>query len=100
MAGHKHWRTLLKNASPERLAKIKANTDQQLAEISVSELRRTQNVTQAELAKRLNISQPALSQSESQSDMYLSSLRKIVEALGGNVEIVVRLKDEKYRLNL
>ncbi|MGA2497456.1 MAG: XRE family transcriptional regulator [Tepidisphaeraceae bacterium] len=51
-----------------------------------------------ELAEKLGIRQPAVSQLEQQDDMQVSTLQRIVKALGGVLEITVRLPGGEYRL--
>jgi transcriptional regulator with XRE-family HTH domain len=58
---------------------------------SLSELRRLSRKSQAKIAKKLKISQPAVSKIERQTDMYLSTLRSYVEAMGGELDVIVRL---------
>jgi hypothetical protein len=55
------------------------------------ELRQIAGKAQADIATALNIKQPSVSKIEKQADMYLSTLRSYVEAVGGNLELVVRL---------
>lgn len=54
-------------------------------------LRQIAGKAQADVASALNIKQPSVSKIEKQADMYLSTLRSYVEAVGGNLELVVRL---------
>ena len=61
-----------------------------LGELLVSELRKMAGKSQRELAKTLGIKQPSLSKLEKQSDMQISTLRRIVQALGGELEVVAR----------
>jgi predicted transcriptional regulator len=56
-------------------------------------------LTQVELAKTIGITQPTLSHLESQSDMQISTLRRIVEALGGRLDIVATLPAERITLS-
>lgn len=65
-------------------------TKELLGEMLISELRKMSGKTQRELAKKLGIKQPSLSKLEKQSDMQISTLRKIVRALGGELEVVAR----------
>ena len=65
-------------------------TQQLLGELLVSELRQLTGKSQTEVAKQLGIKQPSLSKLEKQSDMQLSTLRRIVEALGGELDLVAR----------
>ncbi len=58
---------------------------------SLKELRGLSEMSQAKIAKTLKISQPAVSKIEKQTDMYLSTLRGYVEAMGGELDVIVRL---------
>jgi len=58
---------------------------------SLKELRSLSEMSQAKIAKTLKISQPAVSKIEKQTDMYLSTLRGYVEAMGGELDVIVRL---------
>lgn len=55
------------------------------------ELRQIAGKGQADIASALNIKQPSVSKIEKQSDMYLSTLRSYVEAVGGKLELTVKL---------
>lgn len=55
------------------------------------ELRQIAGKAQADIASVLNIKQPSVSQIERQTDMYLSTLRSYVEAVGGELELTVKL---------
>ena len=55
------------------------------------ELRQIAGKAQADIASTLNIKQPSVSQIERQTDMYLSTLRSYVEAIGGKLELTVKL---------
>jgi DNA-binding XRE family transcriptional regulator len=55
------------------------------------ELRQIAGKAQADIASALNIKQPSVSQIERQTDMYLSTLRGYVEAIGGKLELTVKL---------
>jgi len=61
-----------------------------MAELLLSELRQAVGPTQKELAERLGVAQPTLSRLERQSDMQVTTLQRLVEALGGELEIVAR----------
>ena len=58
---------------------------------SLGELRRVAGKAQADIASTLGIKQPSVSKIEKQADMYLSTLRSYVEAIGGELDLVVRL---------
>jgi hypothetical protein len=55
--------------------------------LGLAGIRTERSVTQVELAARLDRSQGNISELEGRSDVYLSSLREYVEALGGELEV-------------
>jgi len=57
----------------------------------LGELRRVAGKAQAEIASALNIKQPSVSKIEKQADLYLSTLRNYVEAIGGKLDLIVNL---------
>jgi DNA-binding XRE family transcriptional regulator len=73
---------------------IKAEAQKLVAEeLTLAELREARQRTQAELAKKLDVQQSAISKLERRTDMYLSTLISIVEAMGGKLEIVAQFPD-------
>jgi hypothetical protein len=59
-------------------------------ELTLAELREARERSQIEVAKRLGIKQAAMSRLERRTDMYVSSLRHMVEAMGGRLDIIAR----------
>jgi len=59
----------------------------------LSELRKHTGTTQQQLADILGVKQPTLSQLESQTDMQVSTLQRLIEALGGNLELIAHLPE-------
>jgi DNA-binding XRE family transcriptional regulator len=64
-------------------------------EMTLQELRRARKITQVRMAKELGISQNGVSRIEKRSDLLLSTLRKTIEAMGGNLSLVARFPDRK-----
>jgi DNA-binding Xre family transcriptional regulator len=62
--------------------------------IALGKLRESRNVTQVDLAAELGISQGNVSRMESRSEIYLSTLRSYIEALGGHLEITAVFDDD------
>ena len=58
-------------------------------------LRRAAGKAQTEIASSLHTSQPSVSKIEKQTDMYLSTLRNYVEAVGGDLELIVRFPEQE-----
>jgi transcriptional regulator with XRE-family HTH domain len=65
-------------------------TRELLCGLLLSEMRRLAGKSQREVAKMLGIKQPSLSKLEGQSDMQISTLRRIVAALGGELDVIAR----------
>jgi hypothetical protein len=67
---------------------------------SLREIRKVAGKAQADIAATLKIKQPSVSKIEKQTDMYLSTLRRYVEAAGGKLDLIVRLPSRRaMRLN-
>lgn len=62
-------------------------------EHSLRELRRARSLTQVELAKALGTTQPAVSEMESRTDLFLSTLRNVVQAMGGHLHVFAEFDD-------
>lgn len=73
-------------------------TKELLGELLVRELRQAAGKSQRELAKVLGIKQPSLSKLENQTDIQVSTLQKIVEALGGELDLVARFPKGDVRI--
>ncbi len=70
-----------------------------IAEMPLHELRRAKSLTQNDVADRLDISQAGVSKMEQQTDMFIGSLRRYIEAMGGTLEIVARFPDGDVQIN-
>jgi predicted transcriptional regulator len=73
--------------SPERRSRIQAKADELIREMPLDELREALRLTQESLAESLHVNQAAISKVERRTDMLVSTLRKIIEAMGGELEI-------------
>ena len=77
---------------PEEQAAIDVRYQELKQEVEgLRELRQIAGKAQADIASALNIKQPSVSKIEKQADMYLSTLRSYVEAVGGKLELMVKL---------
>jgi DNA-binding transcriptional regulator YiaG len=84
---------LRNNMSADRRRRILAKTEALKQEMALCELRQAIDLTQKELAERLNVNQAAISKFESQSDIYIGTLRKIIYAMGGDLKIVAHFDE-------
>jgi DNA-binding phage protein len=96
---HKWSDTLAKSKlSPERRARIQAEVEQELLEMNLQELRKAAGVTQADVAAKTGMAQADVSRTESREDHRLSTLRRYVEALGGELEVSAVVNGHRVRL--
>lgn len=94
----KKFSELVARMSPDHQERSRVLAEQQLREMILVELRHARNLTQAQLAEALGTTQASVSKLERRSDMYLSTLRRLVEAMGGELEITARFPDGDVRL--
>ena len=83
------WREIRKQRSPEREARIKERVAREVnrIEASLAQLRHARELTQVQLAQALNVPQSTISKMEHRADLYLSTLRSYIQAMGGSLEI-------------
>lgn len=76
----------------DRRAKVEARAQELIAEVEgLKELRQLAERSQEQIAQALGIKQPSVLKIERQADLYLSTLRRFVEAAGGKLELRVEL---------
>jgi predicted transcriptional regulator len=89
---------VIKDLPAERQERIQKKADEYIAEYrSLQEIRKSLGITQEEIALKQGITQVNISNLEKRNDMHLSTLRKYVEALGGTLEINIRLSEKDVR---
>ena len=87
----KSFDELVKHTTTKKTqAKAARRAQELLAELLLGEVRQLAGKSQQEVAEALGMKQPSLSKLEKQSDMQISTLRKIVQALGGELQILAR----------
>lgn len=84
---------LTKRLPPARKARIEDTTAALSTALALHELRKARTVSQQDLARKLAVGQPAVAKLERRGDMYVSNLRRYIEALGGTLEIAARFPD-------
>ena len=95
----KPYSTLRAKMSPEARAKADEKTRQFLQEMPLQELRQARKMSQEQMAKHLHTKQSNVSRIEKRTDMYISTLRSVIKAMGGDLEIVARFPDGNVRIN-
>jgi transcriptional regulator with XRE-family HTH domain len=83
---------------PESLARAKTRAKEMMAEMLLAEIRKNVGLTQEDLAAQLGIKQPTLSKLESQDDMQVSTLQRLIHALGGELELIAHLPGGDIRI--
>ena len=95
----KNFDTLWLKMSPERRRRIDDRVEIALLKMALQDLRKERNLTQQEVAGELGLSQSALSKMEHQQDMNVSTLMRIVRALGGELKLVAQFPDTEVVIN-
>ncbi len=97
MASHK-WSELKDTMAPERRARVDAAVRRELLAMDLRELREEAGKTQAEVAEIAEMTQAELSKFERRDDHLISTLRRYVTALGGNLEVVAVFDNKRIAL--
>lgn len=95
----KRFATLEARMSPEALQRSHALFREMVAEMPLQELRQARALSQVELAKALQVNQAAVSKIEHRTDMYISTLRGYIQAMGGDLEIVAKFPDGDVKIS-
>lgn len=95
----KNFKILRAKMSPESRAKSHALAEKYRAEMALDELRVAHEMTQQNLAELLDMNQASLSKMERQTDMYISSLRSIIRAMGGYLQLEAVFPDGRVMIN-
>lgn len=90
---------LEKRLDPKRVKAAKAKAKDIMAEMLLVEIRKEVGLTQEHLADALGIKQPSLSKLESQDDMQISTLQRLIQALGGQLELIAHMPGGDIRIS-
>src|ERR1700735_2415812 len=83
----RNFKELYTKMDPDRRARAERRVQESLASMPLEELREARELTQVQLAQVLQVSQGAVSKVERRTDMYISTLRSYVRAIGGDLQI-------------
>lgn len=89
----KKFKALRDGMLPKRRVRVAARTRRLLATMPMYELRRAMQLSQAQIAEELQIKQGSVSKLERRTDLYISTLRRYVEAMGGSLELRANFPD-------
>ena len=94
----KKFSELVAKMHPEARAKAHKMAQEMLAEMPLNELRQARGLSQKMLAKVLHVQQPSIAKLEKRTDMYLSTLRSHIEAMGGELDVIARFPDGAVKI--
>ncbi len=92
------WEEVRGDLSPEEEAELEdlqAEAASEAVAYSLGELRQARAMTQIELADCLKRAQPTISEMENTDDHLISTVRSVVESLGGRLEITAVFDGER-----
>ncbi len=90
----KNVKDIIRTLNSAQRMKVEARAAELIAEeMTLQELRRARKLTQVSVAKALGITQDSVSRLEKRSDILLSTLRKTIEAMGGNLSLIAEFPD-------
>jgi DNA-binding transcriptional regulator YiaG len=95
----KKFSDLRAQMSPKARQSAEAAAQTMLAAMPLNELRQARGLSQKMLAEVLHVQQPSIAKIEKRTDMYLSTLRSHIEAMGGELEIVARFPDGSVKIS-
>ncbi|MGY2184759.1 hypothetical protein D3C81_478070 [compost metagenome] len=95
----KKFADLVARRSPESQARVDVLLKKLRAEMPLHELRQAQALSQENLAKTLHVNQAAISKMERRTDMYISTLRSYIRAMGGELEIIATFPEGQVKID-
>jgi len=94
------WKDLKKSRlSREQIEKVRAQVKRDLLKMDLAELRQAAGQTQQDLAQVVKMTQSQLSRLEKRDDHLISTLRRYVKALGGDLEVVAVIGNKRISLH-
>lgn len=95
----KSFKALEERMSPAARARSAAKARRLIDDMPLSEIRAARELTQVHLANVLHVKQASISKLERRADMYVSTLRDFVRAMGGELEITARFPEGEVRIS-
>ena len=82
-----NWSDIRRTLSPEQEEETRQYVRSVVEAVTLNQLREARMLTQANLASILGINQGSVSKMEKRTDMYVSTLRSFIQAMGGQLQI-------------
>ena len=99
MTGRKSFKNLTAGFTSVQRGEVEAAKAALRKDMSLAELRQARKLTQQAIGQTLHVGQPAVAKLEKRTDMYVANLRRFVEAMGGELEIVAHFPDGDVTIN-
>lgn len=99
MTGRKSFKALTAGFTPEQRVKIEKAKAELRREMSLAEVRQARQLTQEAIGGTLHVGQPAIAKLERRTDMYVMNLRRFIQAMGGELDIIARFPDGEIKIN-
>jgi DNA-binding XRE family transcriptional regulator len=81
------WKDIRRKLSPEQEEETRRYVQAVVESVTLNQLREARKLTQASLASLLGVNQGSVSKMEKRTDMYISTLRSFIQAMGGELQI-------------
>jgi len=94
----KNFKELQEKMPREARLRSEASAEKLISEMGLAELRAAMDMTQESLANVLHVKQASISKMERRSDMYISTLSKIIEAMGGELQIIAKMPNGNVQI--
>jgi DNA-binding XRE family transcriptional regulator len=98
MSGRHPFENLRKKLTPQQRANIARKAAALREEMTLAELRQARLLTQETLGETLQVGQTSIAKMEKRADMYVSNLRRFIEAMGGELDIVARFPEGAVKI--
>ena len=94
----KNFKNLQAKMSRDAPIRSEEAAKKMISEMGLVELREAMDLTQESLADTLHVKQASTSKMERRSDMYISTLSKIIEAMGGELQIIANMPNGRVQI--
>ena len=94
----KQFDNLRKKMTPASRARANNMARELAAEMPLQELRQALRISQEQLAETLQVKQASISRMEHRTDMYIGTLRRVIRAMGGELDIRAVFPDGEVRI--
>ena len=92
------WADIRGRFSDRHELELQQRYEEEVKKLSLHQVRQARSLTQVNLATILNVNQGTVSKLEKRTDMYVSTLRSYIEAMGGELQIKAVFPDGEVQI--